>query len=626
MKSYLSLLTLISVMIFLTKPAWPMNEEPPRPGKRKPDTSRKVKARSKKTAKPIPDDEGINLLLGLNSSFIPSDEKENFPPETVQRPISYIDQLQDEALFSRGIDFLQGVKVAQNLYNALRFFLKAAEKGQNEAIIIIGKLNHPIPTDDEIIRQSLGEGFFRLAYNYQTGTYDNFPQDINMALFYYRIASQLNNAPAQLNLAYLLKCTSNDQNLEEPFYWCSKAADQGFAPAQYTLGICYTEGIGVSKDPVTALEWFYRAAQNGHPEARGIRGDNVFVFQDSNIAKAQLTKGFYRVGGYYETGGHPDFPQNLEKARDFFKNAAQLGCASAQIKIKLIKEVYLPSIQELDLSLQTGILESAPTRKKEELAQELFNLGSDTKNPEEAIKYFLKAYKKGHPMAKVIVTAASQKHLSLYKECLAEGYLALGEELETGTNLDQNFVKALSFYDRAHELGLAQAKISYDKLYSFFLHKDWFSEYHTPQFFPKQLKAQNKRAFKRNQPLPQSSQNTYIQSVPPEAATLAQPPQSPDFSLLDHLLLPPQALQESSSSSILQQPRGQRGGTLARTQDSIKPIIRPIIARPTVPPPPPTRHQTFILPESPMGGLVRVIMLNPGPPLKPVQGPSTFGN
>ena len=42
--------------------------------------------------------------------------------------------------------------------------------------------------------------------------------------------------------------------------WFRKAADQGFAPAQYNLGLIYANGRGVPVDYAEAFKWFTGAA------------------------------------------------------------------------------------------------------------------------------------------------------------------------------------------------------------------------------------------------------------------------------------------------------------------------------------------------------------------------------
>jgi TPR repeat protein len=63
----------------------------------------------------------------------------------------------------------------------------------------------------------------------------------------------------------------------EAVKWYRLAADQGFAEAQYDLGVRYMLGKGVLKDERTGLEWYRKAAAQGYQEAvdalrqRGLR-------------------------------------------------------------------------------------------------------------------------------------------------------------------------------------------------------------------------------------------------------------------------------------------------------------------------------------------------------------------
>ena len=47
-----------------------------------------------------------------------------------------------------------------------------------------------------------------------------------------------------------------------------KAADQGFANAQYNLGTMYANGQGVKHDFGEAVRWFHKAAEQGHEQAK----------------------------------------------------------------------------------------------------------------------------------------------------------------------------------------------------------------------------------------------------------------------------------------------------------------------------------------------------------------------
>jgi hypothetical protein len=60
-------------------------------------------------------------------------------------------------------------------------------------------------------------------------------------------------------------------------------AGEGYAPAQYMLGFFYFEGDGVEQDFQKAVEYYFAAAEQGHPEASRIIQD----LQDKGAIKIQ---------------------------------------------------------------------------------------------------------------------------------------------------------------------------------------------------------------------------------------------------------------------------------------------------------------------------------------------------
>ena len=51
--------------------------------------------------------------------------------------------------------------------------------------------------------------------------------------------------------------------------WCRKAADQGYAAAEYSLGLMYENGLAVAKDISQAVAWYSKAADQGYALAQG---------------------------------------------------------------------------------------------------------------------------------------------------------------------------------------------------------------------------------------------------------------------------------------------------------------------------------------------------------------------
>lgn len=91
-------------------------------------------------------------------------------------------------------------------------------------------------------------------------------------------------------------------------------------------------------------------------------------------------------------------------------------------------------------------------------AQELFELGCNTKIPAEAYDNFFQAMEEGHPEA---CAAWNRANIDLFApgvESLAKLYFALGQELEEGTKLKQELDRAYFFYDKAMEVGYKQAQ------------------------------------------------------------------------------------------------------------------------------------------------------------------------
>jgi TPR repeat protein len=77
-----------------------------------------------------------------------------------------------------------------------------------------------------------------------------------------------------------------------------KAAEEGHAWAQYSLGVMYAKGDGVPEDDAEAAKWYRKAAEQGDPDAQGNLGilyalgsgvpeDYVQAYMWFNLAAAQ---------------------------------------------------------------------------------------------------------------------------------------------------------------------------------------------------------------------------------------------------------------------------------------------------------------------------------------------------
>ena len=84
-----------------------------------------------------------------------------------------------------------------------------------------------------------------------------------------------------------------------------KAAELGSAFAQYIVGNNYFNGVGVEENTDEAFKWFFKAAEQGQPNAQ------------------------FEIGQLYEYGGH-----DIETAREWYRKAAEQGHSDAQQKLR----------------------------------------------------------------------------------------------------------------------------------------------------------------------------------------------------------------------------------------------------------------------------------------------------
>ena len=66
--------------------------------------------------------------------------------------------------------------------------------------------------------------------------------------------------------------TGSAHAVEDDFDAVKKAAEQGDALSQYSLGFMYARGNGVPEDDAEAARWYRHAAEQGHAAAQFLLG------------------------------------------------------------------------------------------------------------------------------------------------------------------------------------------------------------------------------------------------------------------------------------------------------------------------------------------------------------------
>jgi TPR repeat protein len=113
-------------------------------------------------------------------------------------------------------------------------------------------------------------------------------QDHAEALKWYRLAADQGYADAQYNLGVLYKDGHGEpQDYAEALKWFSLAANQGDPVAQNGLGFMYANGKGVPQDFVLAHMWWSLASTRGNEDAAVGRDQIAARMAFTDVEKAQ---------------------------------------------------------------------------------------------------------------------------------------------------------------------------------------------------------------------------------------------------------------------------------------------------------------------------------------------------
>ncbi|MCH8172945.1 MAG: sel1 repeat family protein [Proteobacteria bacterium] len=141
--------------------------------------------------------------------------------------------------------------------------------------------------------------------------------DYKTALKEWLIDANQGYAEAQYNLGLMYANGEGvSENDAEAVRWYRLAADQGYDKAQYNLGVMYLNGQGVPQDYAEAMRWYCLAADQG------------------------LTEAQYNLGVMYTKG--EGVPKNYIIAYMWFNLAATQGQVDAAYNKNVLKERLTP--------------------------------------------------------------------------------------------------------------------------------------------------------------------------------------------------------------------------------------------------------------------------------------------
>lgn len=170
---------------------------------------------------------------------------------------------------------------------------------------------------------------------------NSFGEDAATVASYLKAAEQ-GDAEAQKSLGNCyLSGNGVAKDAEEAVKWYSKAAEQGYAKAQFNLANCYRDGIGVEKNYSEALRLYRLAAAQGNAKAqycialsydKGPWGVTRDFTEAARWYRSAAEQGFdmaqWSLGNCYQLG--EGVPVDIDEAIKWFRLAAAQGNAAAK--------------------------------------------------------------------------------------------------------------------------------------------------------------------------------------------------------------------------------------------------------------------------------------------------------
>ncbi len=217
--------------------------------------------------------------------------------------------------------------------------------GSDEAVVFDGRVHQTQDFARILQLAQRGDihSQFQAGLAYETGI--GVAQDSRQAVRWYQKAADAGNQAAQNNLGGMyMRGLGVDQSDSTAFKWYLRAASEGYLPAQNNVGFMYAAGQGVAKNDEAAVAWYRKAADKNYApaeanlvfmysEGRGVPGVDgaEAVKWYLRAAKARYAPAEFQLGVLYCRGGA--VPKDTSKGMKWLRQAAEHGSAPAENQI-----------------------------------------------------------------------------------------------------------------------------------------------------------------------------------------------------------------------------------------------------------------------------------------------------
>ena len=276
------------------------------------------------------------------------------------------------------------------------------------------------------------EEMYQLGENYYYGK-NGYEQDYSKAVEWYRKSAEQGYARAQYVLGICYRLGEGvPQDYKEAVKWYRKSAEQGYAEAQCNLGACYYLGNGVPQDYTKAVEWYRKSAEQGDVAAQ------------------------YNLGVCYQLGR--GVSKDINEAVKWYRKSAEQGDADAQIWLKANGYSLEASAEEMYNNGEYYYFGTGDYPQDYDKAVEWTRKAADMGHIRAQFRMG-KCYEKGQGVPQDYVNA-----VEWYRKAAEQGYaeaqFCLGVSYYKGKGVEKNHRKAVEWYRLAAEQGYALAQYS----------------------------------------------------------------------------------------------------------------------------------------------------------------------